>query len=95
MEGIDCALALDGEELGNALADFALDLREGRMGGGDGAGFLSSEVVCDGRRNHEITIGQALHEGGGTEAVRAVVGEIRFAEDVEAGDVGHQVIVNP
>ena len=53
------------------------------------------EVVGDGGRQHEVAVGEALHERAGTEAVGAVVGEVRLAEHVEAGDVAHQVVVDP
>ena len=36
-----------------------------------------------------------MHQGRGAEPIRAVVGEIRLAEDVQAGNVRHQVIVHP
>lgn len=43
----------------------------------------------------KIAVAEALHEGGGAEAVCAVVGEVGFTEDVEAGDIAHQVVINP
>ena len=53
------------------------------------------EVVADGVGDDEVAVGQPLHQRAGAEAVRAVVGEVRFAEHVQARDVAHQVVVHP
>ena len=53
------------------------------------------EVVADRVRDDEVAVRQALHERAGAEAVRAVVGEVGFAEHVQAGEVAHQVVVHP
>jgi hypothetical protein len=95
VEAVHAALALDVEEalrLRGAVFERFLELR---MLGGDAAGLLMHEVVRDGRRDDEITIGEALHERGGTETVRAVVGEVRLAEHMQAGEVAHEVVVHP
>ena len=52
-------------------------------------------MVADRRREHEVAVGQALHQRAGAEAVGAVVGEVGLAEHVEAGHVAHQVVVDP
>ena len=45
------------------------------------------QVVVDGVRKNEVTIGQTLHQCGCTQAVRAVIREVRFTGNVEAGEV--------
>ena len=53
------------------------------------------EVVADRVRQHEVAVGQALHERGRAEPVRAVVGEVRLAQHEQPGQVAHQVVVDP
>ena len=43
--------------------------------------FRGREIIADRVGNDEITVGQALHQRAGAEAVRAVIGEVRFAQD--------------
>ena len=62
-----------------------VDLRELRAG----------DVITDRVREHEIPIGQALHERGRAEAVRPVIGEVRLASHMQAGDGAHEVVVHP
>ena len=70
-------------------------LELGVVGAGDGLVEHRGQVVADGVGQHEVAVGEALHEGRGAEAVRAVVGEVGFAADEEAGHVGLQVVVHP
>ena len=44
---------------------------------------------------HEVAVGEALHEGARAEAVGAVVGEVRLAGDEEARDARLEVVVDP
>ena len=53
------------------------------------------QVVADRVRQHEVAVGQALHERRGAEPVGAVVGEVRLAGHEQAGDRGLQVVVDP
>ena len=53
------------------------------------------QVVVHGVGQDEVAVGQPLHEGGGAQAVGAVVGEVGLSGDVEARDVGLQVVVHP
>ncbi len=53
------------------------------------------EVVVDGRREDEVAVGEALHQGGGAEAVGAVVGEVGLADREQARDGGLEVVVDP
>ena len=45
------------------------------------------QVVVDGVRKNEVAIGQALHQCGCTQAVCAVIREVCFTGNVEAGEV--------
>ena len=47
-----------------------------------------SQVVVDGVRQNEVTISQTLHQGGGTQAVSAVVGEVSFTSHKQTRDGG-------
>ena len=53
------------------------------------------EVVADRVREHEVAVGETLHQRRRAEPVRAVVGEVRLAEHEQAGQVAHQVVVDP
>ena len=55
----------------------------------------AGQVVADRVRDDEVAVGQPLHERAGAEPVRAVVGEVRLAEHVQAGHRAHQVVVHP
>ena len=96
VEGVDGPLALDREQALRALGDRGL--RRARPRGGrrrPASNFSRREVVADGVGDDEVAVGQALHQRGGAEAVGAVVGEVGLAEDEEAGDRAHQVVVHP
>ncbi len=53
------------------------------------------QVVADRVGEHEVAVGQALHQRRGAEPVRAVVGEVGLAGDEQAGDRRLQVVVDP
>ena len=53
------------------------------------------QMVADGIRNHKIAVRQPLHQGAGAEAIGAVIGEVRFTQDVQTFDVAHQVVIDP
>ena len=57
--------------------------------------FCAREVVADGVGNDEVAVGEALHERAGAEAIGAVVGEVGFAENEQAGDGALQLVVDP
>ena len=56
---------------------------------------LAGEIVRQSVGEDEIAVGQSLHERAGAEAIGAVIGEIRFADDVQAGNVAHQIVIHP
>ena len=81
VDRIHGTLALDGEELVDACLDGIFgSLELGQVGGEAGNGDLVAEVVLNGVGQHEVTVGKTLHEGGSTEAVCAVVGEVALAD---------------
>ena len=56
---------------------------------------LRREIGGQGIRQDEIAISQSLHERARAEPVRPVIGKVRFADDVQAGNIAHQIIVHP
>ena len=72
-----------------------LGLDDGRVVLGDLLERPVREVVADRVRQHEVAVGQALHQRRGAEAVGAVVGEVRLAGHEQALDRGLQVVVDP
>ncbi len=65
------------------------------MAGMDFFELAARQVVADGVRDDEIAVGEALHQRAGAQAVGAVIGKIRFADDEQAGDGRHQVVIHP
>ena len=53
------------------------------------------QVVADRIRQYEIAVGQTLHQRRCAQTVRAVVGEVGLADRIQAGDRGHQVVIQP
>ena len=56
---------------------------------------LSGEISWQRVGQHEIAVRQALHERTRAEPIRAVIGEIRFADDVQSRDIAHQIVIHP
>ncbi len=95
VEGVGAAGALDREEPADPLLDVRLGAAEVVRVGRERLAQVAREVVADRVRDHEVAVGEPLHQRARAEAVGAVVGEVRLAERVEPGDVGHQVVVDP
>src|SRR5260370_21616846 len=57
--------------------------------------LIRGQVIADGVGQHEVSVGQPLHEGAGAQTIRGVIAESSFADDVESGDIRHQVVVHP
>ena len=55
----------------------------------------AAEIVRQRVRDDEVAVRQPLHQRARAEAIRAVIREVGFAEDVQAGDGAHQVVVDP
>ncbi|MEY5014104.1 MAG: hypothetical protein RIS92_462 [Verrucomicrobiota bacterium] len=95
MERLHRAPSFDGQETFDAIAHLVFRLLERGMIGGWSLPVVRSKVVTDGGGNDEVPVGETLHERARAESVGPVVGEVRFAEDEEPGDVGHEVVVHP
>ena len=84
------------EVAGEAVAGLGLRRGERRViGARDRLVQQRGEVVADRARQHEVAVGESLHQRRRAEAVGAVVGEVRLAGAVQAGDRGHQLVVDP
>ena len=96
VEEVDRARPFDREEPVEAVARLLLGAFELRMIGGHRLrAQLRREVVADRGGEHEVAVGQALHERRRAEPVGAVVGEVRLAGAVQTGNRGHELVVDP
>ena len=95
MEGIDSAFAIDVDQTIHALFRFGFGLTEGVVIHTHRSRRLRREIVGNRGRNDKVAISQTLHQRRGAQAVRSVVREIGFAQDMQAGDVRHQIVVHP
>ncbi len=95
VEGVRGAVAVDREDQVEPVLDLGLHLAQHRVLGGHGGQRVARQVVVDGGRQHEVAVGQALHQGAGAEPVGAVVGEVGLADREQARDGGLQVVVDP
>lgn len=95
VEGVNRAVALDGEQFFQAFLGCVFGDLEFRRSRGDGSGCGGREVAGECGGDDEVAVCKSLHEGGCTEAVSAVVGEVGFAEDEQTGDAAHEVVVDP
>ena len=60
-----------------------------------GQGTDLPEVVAHGEGEHEVSVGQPLHQRRCAEPVRTVVGEVGFSAREEPGNRRLQVVVHP
>ena len=95
MEGIHGTGSFDVHQRFQAISNSGLRLFKCRVGGGDGSRRLLGEVNCHGRGNDEVTVGESLHESGGSKAVGSVIREVGFAQNMESREVGHEIVVDP
>src|ERR1039457_4670325 len=63
--------------------------------GSDRSRLYGYQIPADGVGDYKITIGQSLHESRSTQTAGTVYREVGFAQDKQARDIAHQVIVNP
>ena len=56
---------------------------------------FARQVIADGVRQNEVAIGQSLHQGARAQTIRAVIGEVGFAQNEQARQVAHQVVIHP
>ena len=90
-------LPLIDEQLAHLLVDRLPRLAR-NAGSSVGTGVVPEqrrEVVADRVRQHEVAVGEALHQRRRAEPVGAVIGEVRLAEHEQPGQVAHQVVVDP
>ncbi len=93
---VDGEVSLNAHEAVHASAHIGFGLVELGTFGLDFADInLVGEVVLEGVGKNEIAVGQALHEGAGTETVGTVVAEVGLTRCEEAGDGGLQLVVDP
>ena len=96
VEVVDRPAAVHRREPAGLFVDRALRLAErGVVGADQLLAEQRREVVADGGREHEVAVGESLHQRARTQPVGAVVGEVRLAEHVEPRDVAHEVVVDP
>ena len=95
MERIDRTLAVYVQHLLRPCAHFRLGFLE--LGVIDGRAFanLRGEINWQRIGQNKITVRQSLHERARAKPIRAVIGKVRFADDVQARDVAHQIVVHP
>ena len=58
-------------------------------------GNLVGQIVLDGVRQDEVTVGQALHQSGSTQTVGTVVGEVTFTDGEQALDGSLKLVIYP
>ena len=96
METVHASCSIDAEQALHAFADFLFRLLKCGIAGCRALlSGLRREIVADGIGDDEVAVGQTLHERRGAEAIGAMVGEVGFAQHVQAGNVAHQIVVHP
>ena len=95
MERRHRASALDREEPLGAVAHRGSVACTSALSARDGLELVRAEIVADRERHDEVAVRQTLHQRARAEPVRAVVGEVRFADDVQTRNGAHQVVVHP
>src|SRR5207249_2657388 len=95
VEGVDRLPTARAKEATDPLVHLTLNLAECRMLGVDLGGLRLGEVVADRVWQDEVAVGESLHQRARSQPVRAVVGEVRLADGVQAVDGRHQVVVHP
>ena len=53
------------------------------------------KIVANRVGDDKVAVRQPLHQRAGAETIGPVIREVRLAEDVQAGHVAHQVVVDP
>ena len=96
VDAVHGALALDVHQCLDAVAHlFLCFFKLGQIGVEVGHLDLVGQIVLNRVGEHEISVGQALHQRRGTEAIGSVVGEVGLADGEESRNAGHQFVVNP
>ncbi len=92
---VDRLAALDRQQRVDALLNRVRRGLERVVIGRDLGQRRARQVVADRVGDDEVAVRQPLHQRAGAQPVGAVVGEVRFAEDVQPRHRAHQVVVHP
>ena len=96
VDAVHRALTLDGKEAFDAFAHMLFGGFEfGKFRREAGNGDLVGEIVLDRVGQHEVSIGQSLHESRSAEAVGTVIGEVTFTDGEQTINGGHEFVVHP
>ena len=95
VERVDAPAAVHRHQLRDPLRDLALALAERRVARVRATRLHQRQVLAEGIGDDEVAVCEPLHERARAQAVRAVVGEVRFADHVQPGDRAHQIVVHP
>ena len=96
VDRVNGALTLDVQQTILLLINLLLSLSELRQIGRDlRPDSLVGQIVLDGVRQHEVTIGQTLHQRRSTQTVGTVVREVTLTDSEQTRDSGLQLVVNP
>ncbi len=96
VDAVHRALALDAQQAVELSIDLLLGFCEfGQLGAHLRPHSLIGQVVLNGVGQHEVAVGQTLHQGRSTQTVGTVVGEVALTDSEQAGDGGLQLVVNP
>ena len=95
MKRIDRAPAIDREQLFRPRADFAFRFAKFGMIRRWPLADLGRQINRQRVRQNKVAIGQALHERARAEAIRAVIGKIRFTDHMQTRDIAHQIVIHP
>ena len=96
MDGVNRALTLNIEQAVKLCIHLLLSLVKLRTVCGNlRPNSLVSQVVLDGVRQHEVTIGQTLHQRRSTQTVGTVVREVTLTDSEQTRNRGLQLVVNP
>ncbi len=56
---------------------------------------MRGKIIADRIWQHEISVGETLHQRAGAQPVSAVVGEIGFAQHEQSRHRAHQIVIHP
>ena len=96
VDAIHRAFALNGHQFLNlSLYSFLSLGKLGQVGAHARHANLVAEVVLDGVRQYEISVGQTLHQCRSAQTVGSVVGEVGLADAEQTLDRCHEFVVHP
>ena len=96
VDRVNRTLTLDVHQTVDLVADSLLGSCELRQIGRNLWPYsLVSQIVLDGVRQYEVTIGQTLHQSRSTQTVSTVVREVTLTNSKQTRNRGLQLVVNP